>query len=200
MKKITILALLALISVPGCCKKKIEPKKVKEVTFVGDAGKKGAFSEDAEEFILEDDTGYNTFDNKAKVANQDEDLSWTELENDDTKEKADVVRFDYNSPQVKATEAGKVNKNAKLIKDKMAKDKNVKVTVKGHSCKIAKNKEYNYVLSQERAQEVATAYEKQGVPHDKIKPVGFGATMLLTDEDGMAAQGVNRRAETDFVK
>lgn len=198
MKKLTFLALIALISVPGCCKKKIEPKKNKEVIIIEESGSAGAFSEDADEFVLEDDTGFNTFDNNAKVSEQEE-LSWTELENDDCKDRFDVVQFDYNSPNIRSSEMNKINKNAKVIKEKMGKDKDIKVTVKGHSCKIAKNKEYNYVLSQERAQRVANAYEKQGIPHDKIKSVGFGATMLLTDEDGMEAQSPNRRAETTLM-
>ncbi len=195
-KKILSLVLLSTVAVPGCCFKK--KPKCQESSTEDSSYKKGTnaktFSEEAEEFVLEDDAAVNVFeDNGGVKANSD--LSWDNMD-EGTSVKTETVQFDFDSSKVNSSEKEKIKRNAQSIKKELNKNPKSGVVVKGHSCKIAKNKEYNYSLSQERAEKVAKVYENEGISRDKIKSVGFGSSMLLTDEDGMEAQAPNRRAET----
>lgn len=202
MKKIFVLVLLLSVAVPGCSKKKtIVNGKTTKVQNVQGIKSGKTLSEDADEFVLEDEAGFNVFEDDSKKqveTDSKNDLSWDEL-NEDV-DKNERVQFGYDKSVIEPNEKAKITRNAKKIKSKLAKDANVKVVVKGHSCKIAKNKEYNYVLSQERAEKVRNEYEQEGVPASNLKSVGYGATNPLTDEDGMEAQAINRRAETVITK
>ena len=216
MKKLFVLVFLSLLLVPGCGKKKVEQKKPKVVTEVdqNERVKNSTHSDEAEEFVLEDDekgnitdkSGANIFEEEKQTKktnvedSNDQDVSWAELDVDDNAKNSDVVQFDFNKSDIKPSEEVKIAKNAKMINEKLATDKKARVVVEGHSCKIAKNKEYNYALSHERAVRVKRAYKKHGVPVDKMKAVGMGTAKLITDKDGMQEQGVNRRAETVFLK
>ncbi len=200
MKKLSLVALLSIVFIPACFKKKIDPQGENTVLNESSRSKTLTISEDAQEFVLEEDSNFNAFDDsKPSVSNIENtnDLDWSEVEeNLNNEAKTGTVQFEYNSSKIKQSEEDKIRKNTKTIKEKLAKNKKAKVLVKGHSCKIAKNKEYNYALSQERAHKVAKVYEKEGIPHKNVKSVGYGATMLLTDKDGMEEQSINRRAET----
>lgn len=195
MKKIFLLVLLLSVCVPGCKKKNTSNTKYRKVENVNKANGGKTFSEDADEFVLEDEAGFNVFDDEnKKQIDENKDIAWDEVDNEG--DKFDRVQFDYDKSNIKPNEQEKVQRNAKKILPRLKKDENSKVIVKGHACKLAKNKEHNYVVSQERAENERNEYVKLGVPEEKIKAVGYGATNLLTDEDGMEAQAVNRRAET----
>ncbi len=200
MKKISLVALLSIAFIPACFKKKVDSQRENTVLNEASGSKTSTVTEDAQEFLLEDEANFNAFDDsKPSVSNieNSNDLDWSEVEeNINDEAKTGTVQFEYNSSKIKQSEEDKIRKNTKLIKEKIAKNKKAKVLVKGHSCKIAKNKEYNYALSQERAHKVAKVYEQEGIPTKNVKSVGYGATMLLTDKDGMEEQAINRRAET----
>lgn len=201
MKKIFQLILLLSLCLPGCRKKNNVVVKSKPLIQNVDRRETGKIlSEDADEFSLEDDAGFNVFEdeNKKQVESKEqseEELKWEEVDENDSKE-FETIQFDYDQTALKPLEKAKVKKNSKLLKEKLNKNKDAQVRVKGHSCKIAKNKEHNYVVSQERASELKKEYIANGIPEDRIKAVGYGDSMLISDEDGMEAQSPNRRAET----
>lgn len=216
MKKLLILMLLSIALVPGCGKKKIQEVKPKptvvQVEDPKEREKNKTSIDEADEFVLEEDekeniadkTGVNVFEEqkeqKPSSEEMKQDASWAELDVDENSQKTDVIQFDFDKSNVKPSEDEKITKNVKMIKEKLAENKDAKVVVEGHSCKIAKNEDHNYALSQERAAKVKRIYVKRGVPSEKIKAVGMGTSKLLTNAEGREAQSINRRVETVFLK
>ena len=175
--------------------KKTEPDKNKNGEFVQEGGTY-VFSDDADEFRLDDEEGDLFEGNKDYVGDKD-DFQWDNIVYDT--DAGEVIQFDFDDTTIKPSEQGKVRHNAELAKQELEANPNSKVSVKGHACKIAKSELYNRAISQERAENVAKEYAENGVPREKMSAVGFGASELLTDEDGMQAQAPNRRVETDFI-
>lgn len=199
MKK-GIFALILLLSVPACFKKKVcKPDSCVPKTEAKEWKKGGEakFDEDAEEFYLEDEETGNVFDNtkEAKPAS-DLDLQEVDIDNGDE----EVVQFDFDRTDIKPEEAPKIERSVKQIKETIKKNPTVKVAVKGHSCHIAKSKTYNYAISQERADKVKKEYVKQGVPVEKVSAVGYGDSQPITEAKGKEGQAPNRRAETKCIK
>ncbi|MDR3646797.1 MAG: OmpA family protein [Candidatus Babeliales bacterium] len=195
MKKVFALILLISITIPACFKKKCGTTTSKKTTY---ANKKNGqlFSEDAEEFVLEDDSNVNVFE--SDNSGSDDEISLDSLQ-ERPQERGKTIQFDYNSSKIRPEQKAKINENSKLVKDKLRNNKNSKVVCKGHSCKIAKNKEYNYTLSQERAHRIAKNYENAGVPANQVKAVGFGDSNRVTDAEGIEGQAPNRRVETEIL-
>ena len=196
MKKDHILILLSLlILTPGCLKKKVTALKNKVSTAFYGKNKHTFSTEELDEFILEIENDNDMF-NPTNASPEDKNFSWRELEPDQEYNK---IQFEFDSSEIKPSEAAKIRTNAKQIKKELKGRTKTKVSVRGHSCKIAKNQDWNYVLSQERAQKVADLYVENGIPTDKIKAVGYGSSLLLTDLNGIEAQSPNRRVETVLV-
>ncbi len=200
-KKINLLLVLAVF-LNGCIFKKkdrsarsAELGRSKNGEFV-QAGGTYVFSDDADEFRLEDE-GNDPFSNGQDYLGDQDDFQWDNIVYDN--DAGEVIQFDFDDTAIKPSEKSKISHNAELAKQELNSNPKSTVAVKGHSCKIAKSELYNHAVSQERAEHVAQEYTKKGVPREKISPVGYGATELLTDEDGRDAQSVNRRVETDFV-
>ena len=197
MKKDHILILLSLlILTPGCLKKKVNALKNKVSTVFYGKNKHKFSAEELDEFVLEIENDGDDMFNSTNSSQEDKDFSWRELEPD---QEYDKVQFEFDSSEIRPSEAAKIRKNARQVKKELKGRTKTKVSVRGHSCKIAKNQDWNYVLSQERAQKVADVYKKEGIPADKIKAVGYGSSLLLTDAHGIEAQAPNRRVETVLV-
>lgn len=195
MKKVFALILLVSITMPACFKKKSSVTTSKRTSLKNSNGQ--IFTEDADEFILENDSDVNVFESDNTNEFNNEEIYLDVL--NEPQEKGKTVQFDYNSSQINPAEKNKIKQNAKMIKDHLKHDKSTKVVCKGHSCKIAKNKEYNYTLSQERAHKIAKNYENQGIPAKQIKSVGFGDSNPVTQAEGIEGQAPNRRVETTFL-
>lgn len=197
-KKLLFLPLLLLFS--ACFKKKqvnvsapISQKSSSEWQKKSGTVK---FDDDVDEFFLEDDAEGNVFEEGAAAKNVDLDLASLPLEDQNT----EVIQFDFDKTNIKPEEKAKVARNSKHAKDVLKDNSDAVLVVDGHSCKIAKSQTYNYMISQERAENVAKEYVNQGVPAEKVKAVGHGSSELITNADGKEAQSVNRRAETKFAK
>ena len=188
------------IFLSGCIRSPFKSSSKKEKTrkrgeFVKEGGTY-VFSNDADELHLEEDASDVFADGGAYVGDSD-DFQWDNIVYDS--DTGEVIQFDFDNTRVGQAEQGKVKHNADLAKQELKSNPNTKVCVKGHSCKIAKSDLYNRAIAQERAEHVAQAYAKQGIPRDKMSAVGYGASEPLTDEEGRTAQAVNRRVETDFI-
>jgi outer membrane protein OmpA-like peptidoglycan-associated protein len=198
---IYIFPILLLLS--GCFKKKqvavstLEVKK-QDANWqkVGSAAK---FDDDVDEFFLEDDEDGNVFDvsSSGQLA-IDQELEMATLPLNE--QSAEVIQFDFDRTEINPEEKEKIGRNAEHAKDILKDNPDAVVVVDGHSCKIAKNQTYNYMISQERAENVAKEYVKKGISREKVKPVGHGSSELLTNSEGKEAQSVNRRAETHFKR
>lgn len=201
-KKLSLLVVL-MATLSGCIhspfgkkdSKKEKSAKSKRGKFIKEGGTY-VFSDDADEFRLEEDA-QDVFDGGGEYVGDRDDFQWDNIVYDT--DAGEVIQFDFDDPSIKKSELPKIKHNADLAKQELDSNPNTEVAVKGHSCKIAKSDLYNRTISQERAENVAKEYAKRGVPRSKVKPIGFGASELLTDEDGRESQAVNRRVETDFV-
>ena len=193
--KIIVLLLSCLIFAPGCFKEKAKALKGKATALFKGKKKSKLNSKEIDEFVLEIQNEGDIF--SPDYSSDEKEFSWKEVKSD---QKLENVQFEFDSSEIKKQEQAKIKTNARKLKKEL-KDlgKKAKVSVRGHSCKITKNPEYNYVLSQERAEKVAQQYKKEGISQDKIKSVGYGSSLLLTDEDGIEAQAPNRRGETVVV-
>lgn len=192
MKKL-LLYLPILLLFSSCIKKKQQNSASSATTSraVGSAN----FENGVEEFILEDDSDGNVFENNGSVDADALDLEDVTLDGSDN----EVVQFEFDRTDVSPEEHSKIDRNSEVVKKTLSKNPNAKVVVDGHSCKIAKSETYNYMISQERADKVANEYAKTGISKDKIKAVGHGDTVRLTNADGKKAQAINRRAETKVI-
>lgn len=199
-QKINLMLFLSLF-LSGCIRSNKKTRPQSQVTkqaaldndFVREDGTY-VFNDEADEFCLDDDAA-DVFN--GKMTQTGDEFEWDDITYDS--DAGEVIQFDFDDARIKPAEKRKVARNADLAKQEISANPNSKVSVKGHSCKIAKSELYNRAISQERAENVAKAYAEQGVPRSKINAVGYGASELLTDEDGREAQGINRRVETDFI-
>jgi OOP family OmpA-OmpF porin len=198
-KKLSLAVFLGLF-LTSCLHKKQTVKKTekdqsKTSEFVQEGGTY-VFAEEAGEFRLDDELD-DLFEGKQGDLSDKDDFQWDNIAYDT--DAGEVIQFDFDDTAIKASEKAKIKHNAELAKQELEAHPKSKVAVKGHSCKIAKSELYNRAISQERAEHVAQEYTKNGVDRDKVNAIGYGASELLTDEDGMLAQAPNRRVETDFV-
>ena len=209
MKKYPILAVLLLFIMPGCFNKKAVKSvehQVEQSEPAQELVKGYTVSGDADEFVLEEDIDQDIFDDSAEsganvaaaeVSGNNSDFDTDDIAYDN--QSLDPIQFDFDSGKIRPTEVNKISNNARILKNELDADANLRVIVKGHACKIAKCELHNRAVSQKRAYNVANEYIKQGVPKKSISTIGFGASQLLTNEDGMEAQSINRRAETELV-
>jgi outer membrane protein OmpA-like peptidoglycan-associated protein len=201
-KNLSLFTLLMVV-LSGCIKspfkKSINKKETSSRTkkkgeFIKEGGTY-VFSDDADEFRLDDDS--DVFEGGGDYVGDKDDFKWDNIVYDT--DAGEVIQFDFDDTLVKPSEKAKIKHNAELAKQELDCNTKCKVAVKGHSCKICKSDLYNRAISQERAENVAKEYAKHGVPRNKVSAVGYGSSELLTDEAGREVQSVNRRVETDFV-
>lgn len=197
MKNRAILAIVLLVLVPACgpWRRQTDGQAGrKSTTRAGQVNANTYELNELDEFVLEEDDSGSLFETGTPITCE-------ELEEVITSgQEGLIVQFDYDSSQIKESELAKIKQNAQRIRVALRKDKKALCLVEGHSCRIALNPDYNYVLSCERAHVVGDTYASLGVPRERMKVVGRGATQLLTEQEGERAQSINRRVETQVVK
>lgn len=206
MKNYAILSILILAVLPGCWPKKkakpVYPETTPAAQLTPETEASYNFTRDADAFEIEDELAGDAFAaNEAaaptRIVNPKEDFDWDEIAYDN--QSADPIQFDFDDTKIRPSEVSKLDRNAKILRDELEADDSLRVVAKGHACKITKSELYNRNISQERADHVAKEYIKRGVAPARISTIGFGASQLLTNEDGMEAQSINRRVETELV-
>lgn len=195
MKK-KLLSLVLLFAFPACLKRKNNEQTAPVKTEKPSKTRATIAFEELDDFELEDDEADNIFntDNAGKPV---QDIDFVEV---DVHEKGDTVNFDFDRTAIKEQEKAKIDHNAQEARTVLAKNKDAVVVVNGHSCKIAKSKSYNHMISQERANNVKEAYVERGVEEKRVKAIGHGDSQPITQAKGKAGQAPNRRAETHYLK
>lgn len=199
-KHLSLLVLLAG-GLSGCLHrkpaKKVEaPKEVVNSEFIKEGGTY-VFNEDSDEFKLDDDI-QDVFEGEGEAVDAKAESQWDNIVYDS--DAGEVIQFNFDDTSIKPAEMPKVEHNAELAKQVLDQNPKAQVVCNGHSCKIAKSALYNQAISQGRAENVKNELVKHQVDPARVKAVGHGASELLTDEDGMEAQAINRRVETDFIE
>jgi outer membrane protein OmpA-like peptidoglycan-associated protein len=200
MKK-SLLPLLLIFILPGCLNfkgKKRQAKPIKKSQVVLNKQKPNTPKEI--DFILEDDIN----DTDPYLAKKSSKLNAaTEFDmdsaSDSIEKKLDTIHFDYDHSDVSNLEKKVIDKNIAEIKKNLKSNPELTVLVEGHSCLITKNQEYNHMLSQERADKVATILKNSGIPNENIKTIGRGATETLSTNLDEEHQATNRRVETSIL-
>ena len=201
MKK-SLLPLLLIFILPGCLnfkgkKRQAKPNHKNQVII----NKQKSNSQKEIDFILEDDV--NDTDpylaKKQTKLNSANEVNWNNSEDYSLERKLTEIHFDYDRANIRDSEKKIINQNISEIKKNLAKNPDLTVLVEGHSCLIAKNQEYNHMLSQERANKVASVLKQNGIPSENIKIIGRGTTegiSTIMDEENQAQ---NRRVETSIL-
>ena len=202
MKK-QLLPLLLIILLPGCLnlkQKKRAAKKLGANEKIILTNKKNKKIDQEIDFILEDDLAdtdpflvKNKTNNKLTAADE---IAWEKSTDYNLEQHGKKVFFEYDKTNLRPSEEKTIQENLSLIKERLSKNPDLTVLVEGHSCLISKNQEYNHMLSQERANKIAKAYQNRGIPAANIKSVGRGATEVISSVMTEEQQGQNRRVET----
>lgn len=202
MKK-QLLPLLLIILLPGCLnlkQKKRAAKKLGTNEKIILTNKKNKKIDQEIDFILEDDLAdtdpflvKNKTNNKLTAADE---IAWEKSTDYDLEQHGKKVFFEYDKTNLRPSEELSIKENVSLIKNRLSKNPDLTVLVEGHSCLISKNEEYNHMISQERANKIAKAYQNRGIPAANIKSVGRGATEVISSIMTEEQQSQNRRVET----
>lgn len=103
----------------------------------------------------------------------------------------ETVLFEFGKAELDLSEAGAyLDRVAQLLRDKSVSQ----VLLEGHSDSVG-NEAFNLNLSERRAQVVRTALIKRGVPAERIKAVGLGASRPIAPNDSETGRKLNRRVE-----
>lgn len=105
------------------------------------------------------------------------------------------VYFDFDKANLRPDEIATLDRVAREIKTYQP----TEVTVAGHTDRSG-SYEYNYVLSQRRAQAVSAALTERGVVNRVIQTEAHGETQPAVDTPDGVKLEENRRVEIDFMK
>ena len=200
MKK-SLLPLLLIFILPGCLNfkgKKRQTKPIKKSQVI--LNKQKPNTQKDIDFILEDDIN-DTDPYLAKKSSKLNAANEIDIDSasDSIEKKLNTIHFEYDKSDVPNSEKEIINKNIVEIKKNLKSNPELTVLVEGHSCLITKNQEYNHMLSQERADKVATVLKNRGIPNENIKTIGRGATETISTNLDEEHQSQNRRVETSIL-
>lgn len=105
------------------------------------------------------------------------------------------VRFDFDKSDVKDEYADEI----KEAVDFLNKNSSLKAAVEGHTDSVGTH-EYNYGLSERRANKVALALTEKGIDESRIMAKGFGKTVPIASNDTKEGRAMNRRVDISFNK
>lgn len=104
------------------------------------------------------------------------------------------ITFDSNRNEIKSSFYSVLNSVAIVLK----KYDKTKIVVGGHTDSTG-NADFNQILSQKRAESVATYLSSQGVALSRIASYGYGATRPVDSNSTTSGKENNRRVEISLV-
>ena len=198
-----------IIGLAGCAKKNrttiIKPssdtssKKIDG--YIAPAEGANIYDEDLESFVLEDEVNPLS----GETVEFAEDISAENAQNtalvddhqDSSKHGLKTIYFDFDNYDLRDDQKGSLEHDLKIVKDVTSKGNNV--VIEGHACNFAGSSDYNMMLSEKRANKVASKIKdylvSRGIHADRLKTVGRGCTMPLVPNGGKEQQSPNRRVE-----
>jgi len=217
MKAVNIIPFVMLLILAGCVGKKKGPEPFKKekglkgtsVTKVNipvaDDTIRSFFDEEIGEFTTLDDLSVEhvpaTKDSVVYASREQEyeqEFSWIE-EQDEVDKEFDVVYFDFDKHDIRADQTNALHNNIdyllEVVQEACHDNDEPEIIVEGHSCKITRSNDYNFVLSETRAKVIADKLVEAGIPKDVIKVVGRGSQYCLIEDGTIEQQSSNRRVE-----
>ena len=104
----------------------------------------------------------------------------------------EMIRFEMGSSKLPLSEVDRVEALAEAMNRVLLADPQSRVTVTGHTDEVG-NDQMNTKLALDRAQSVIDALAAQGVPKDRLEPIGVGNTQPLRVGATDWARASNRR-------
>ncbi len=98
------------------------------------------------------------------------------------------IFFDFDRATLRPESNGELNRVKKILED----EQNIIVEIAGHTDSIG-TAGYNKSLSAERAQSVATWLIENGIDAERLKVVGYGESITISDNSTEAGRQENRR-------
>lgn len=179
MNKQFFLLLSVIVLVPGCFnrQKKADKRPVDAQEIMTDvdipvsqANVKTFFDEDIDDMALEDSI--------AAASTDDGQYAWIEKSAQINKDGFRTVYFDFDKYNIRSTEKDSVAQDVARMQNMLAKEgqtgKRVKFVINGHACDSAGNRQYNHILSENRAKTLKDCAVAAGIPADRITIVGRG--------------------------
>jgi OOP family OmpA-OmpF porin len=105
------------------------------------------------------------------------------------------IFFDYDKFEIKTESYSELAQIIQYLKQ----NPSMVIEIAGHTDNQGPS-DYNYKLSQKRAQAVADYLIKNGISKEKIKPKGFGASKPISDNNSEKNRQANRRIEFIVVE
>lgn len=190
-----IFLLLALGSITACWRKKTQP-----VVPVSTIHVPSSYSYlDSDNSIIEDLSGFelqeesNPFENISQNSQNISLVSDESLKSENENNAFKNIYFDYDQYKVKEDQQAMLTYNLEKAKEMTA--KNYTLIIEGHACDSAGTSQYNMILSEDRAKNVARYFINNGVKESNIQVVGFGCQMRLVENGDKNQQAPNRRVE-----
>lgn len=100
------------------------------------------------------------------------------------------VFFDFDSYQVKESSYSELGKFYKVLRD----NPDLVIEIAGHTDSDGKD-DYNYKLSQKRAQSVVNYFRKKGISPSRLVAQGYGERYGISSNDSKGGKALNRRTE-----
>lgn len=104
-----------------------------------------------------------------------------------------TISFATNGNEIETASLKWIDEAARVYK----KNPDVKIDVRGYTDSVG-TKKANLRLSKVRAQKVAQALQRRGVPKDHISAVGYGAAKPVASNNTPEGRQRNRRVEIEF--
>jgi outer membrane protein OmpA-like peptidoglycan-associated protein len=181
MNKQFFLLLSVIALVPGCFnrQKKSEKRPVDAHEIMTDvdipvaqSNVKTFFDEDIDDLALEDNVA-------GGIETADGQYAWIEKSARINKDGFRTVYFDFDKYSIRSTEKDSVAQDVARMQNMLAKEgqsgKRVKFVINGHACDSAGNRQYNHILSENRAKTLKDCAVAAGIPADRITIVGRGS-------------------------
>lgn len=205
-KKCLIFSLVLLL-VPACCKNRSRFGRsqpaygtpVETVVPMEGAQTVPASAEDVEAFMLDEDE--NPFTTKAavkaqngeEVALENVESSTGDLYADSSKHGLKTIYYNFDQHGVRADQKAVLEHDVEVAQNLV--NKGYDLTVEGHACNSAGNKDYNIMLSEKRAEGIKKFFVENGIDEHNIRTVGWGYERPVVPFGTTEQQAPNRRVE-----
>jgi outer membrane protein OmpA-like peptidoglycan-associated protein len=223
MKKMSLLVLALIVSLPGCGKKQESAKSPRknsvekymdtdvEIDEIGanDFDMDDLTDEDLASFDFddededEDDDMKSSDEDTMEEIEENEEFSWIDAQTDDEFKK---LYFSFNHYGVRADQKESLNYDIEQIKQLVSESSSAAqptIVVEGHTCQEG-SPDFNLGLSEKRAKAVADLFVAAGIDRSAIKVVGRGqeCPAMLNGKvvnGSREARGPNRRVEVRVI-
>ena len=142
------------------------------------------------------DTKQDAEEDLAVVSQEDNQIG--DIDQDSARYGFKRIYYDFNDYAIRPDQEPAIEHNLKVAKDLV--NKQHKLVLDGHACNSAGSTDYNMMLSEKRAQNLANYFEAHGINKRNMRVVGRGSEMRIVPFGNKEQQAPNRRVEVYAYK